>query len=116
LARARYRLGRAQRLLKPGEFARVMKRGRRKRDEFFNLFVLRNDLPHARLGLAVSRKVSPRAVDRNRLRRLVRESFRYHQHGLQGLDVVVMAQAAARKAESARIRDSLANHWQTVAP
>lgn len=93
-----------------------MKQGRRRRDELFNLFVLPNDLPQARLGIAVSRKVSPRAVDRNRLRRLIRDSFRHRQHELAGLDVVVMAQTAARKAQSVRLRDSLANHWQTIAP
>ncbi len=51
-----------------------------------------NDLEHCRLGLAISRRAG-NAVTRNRIRRLVRESFRLLQHGLprkpHGYDVVV---------------------------
>ena len=51
-----------------------------------------NDLGHCRLGLAISRRAG-NAVTRNRIRRLVRESFRLLQHGLPrepyGYDLVV---------------------------
>ena len=51
-----------------------------------------NDLEHCRLGLAISRRAG-NAVTRNRIRRLVRESFRLAQHGLprepHGYDVIV---------------------------
>ena len=51
-----------------------------------------NDLEHCRLGLAISRRAG-NAVTRNRIRRLVRESFRLLQHGLprlpHGYDVIV---------------------------
>lgn len=51
-----------------------------------------NDLDHCRLGLAISRRAGA-AVTRNRIRRLVRESFRLLQHGLprepHGYDLVV---------------------------
>jgi hypothetical protein len=42
----------------------------------FSVFVLANALTHSRIGIAVGRKVAPRAVDRNRIKRLVRETFR----------------------------------------
>jgi len=41
-----------------------------------------NDLGHPRLGLAISKKSAKRAVDRNRIKRVFRESFRLHQHTL----------------------------------
>ena len=51
-----------------------------------------NDLAHCRLGLAISRRAG-NAVTRNRIRRLVRESFRLLEHGLprepHGYDVIV---------------------------
>ncbi len=51
-----------------------------------------NDLQHCRLGLAISRRAGT-AVTRNRIRRLIRESFRLVQHGLprepHGYDVIV---------------------------
>lgn len=44
-----------------------------------------------RLGVVVGRKHVPRAVRRNRVKRLVRETFRNRKSGLAGLDIVVLA-------------------------
>jgi ribonuclease P protein component len=54
------------------------------------------------------------AVRRNRVKRLVRESFRRHQHVLPAVDIVVNARAGARTAESAAITESLEKHWHAV--
>lgn len=91
-----------------------MKRGSRTRDELFSVFAIANSLPQGRLGLAVSKKVSPRAVDRNRIKRHVRESFRSHQETLAGLDVVVMANPAAKQSAPPALRDSLNQHWERI--
>lgn len=92
-----------------------MKRGRRVRDEYFSVFGIPNQLPHGRLGLTVSKKVSLRAVDRNRIKRQVRESFRVHQTMLVGLDVVVMATPQARGSTSPALQQSLHKHWERIA-
>lgn len=47
-------------------------------------------MSHARLGLAIPKKHIKKAVDRNRLKRLVRESFRINQENLGSFDVVVL--------------------------
>lgn len=52
----------------------------------------------ARLGLVVGKKHLKKAVDRNRFKRLVRESFRHHQEQLKGLDIIVLARGAAKQA------------------
>lgn len=91
-----------------------MKRGGRVRDELFNVFAIANNLPHGRLGLAVSKKVAPRAVDRNRLKRHARESFRSHRETLAGLDVVVMANPGARRSPPPALRNSLDQHWERI--
>lgn len=51
----------------------------------------------ARLGLAVSRKVDPDAVGRNRLKRAWRESFRHHRALLAPADYVIVARPPARQ-------------------
>ena len=66
----------------------------------------------ARLGLAISKKNCRHAVGRNRLKRLVRESFRQHRADLQGLDVVVLNQPDARRAGNKVLAASLERHWQ----
>lgn len=91
-----------------------MKRGCRVRDELFSVFAIANNLRHGRLGLAVSKKVSLRAVDRNRIKRHARESFRSHQETLMGLDVVVMANPGAKQSPAAALRDSLNQHWERI--
>ena len=65
----------------------------------------------ARLGLAISKKNCRLATDRNRIKRVVRESFRHHQAALAGLDVVVINQPAARAAGNQQLFSSLAGHW-----
>ena len=92
-----------------------MKHGSRTRDEYFSVFAIPSHLPHGRLGLAISKKVSARAVDRNRIKRRVRESFRECQEGLAGLDIVVMAYPPARYAGSPALRQSLRWHWERIA-
>jgi len=65
----------------------------------------------ARLGLAISKQVSRRAVERNRLKRLVRESFRRVRHRLPAVDVVVMARAQAAGMEGAQLLAQIDELW-----
>ncbi|MDR6937500.1 MULTISPECIES: ribonuclease P protein component [unclassified Luteibacter] len=61
-------------------------------------FLLRfgnNDGDTARLGLAISKRCSKRAVDRNRIKRLAREAFRRARPALPPVDILVMARDSA---------------------
>ena len=66
----------------------------------------------ARLGLAISKKHCRQATGRNRIKRIVRESFRQHQAELAGLDIVVINQPAAKGAANRQLFDSMSTHWQ----
>jgi ribonuclease P protein component len=73
-----------------------------------------NDRGHARLGMAVGSRAVPTAVGRNRLRRLIRESFRRHRDGLPAVDVVVIARAPAAGAPNREVFASLARLWGEI--
>ncbi|WP_223351813.1 ribonuclease P protein component, partial [Escherichia coli] len=52
------------------------------------LLARENGLDHPRLGLVIGKKNVKLAVQRNRLKRLIRESFRHNQETLAGWDIV----------------------------
>jgi ribonuclease P protein component len=105
----------AQRLRCKSDFDRVYKEGRRHTDALFALVVRSNTATTARLGLAIAAKTVGNAVRRNRVKRLIRESFRVHQHELPAVDIVVNARSAARDAPNDRISASLEQHWRRIA-
>ena len=97
---ARYGFPRARRLLKKTDYSRALNSRPVHREAGFVVYLHRNDLSHDRLGLVVSRKVSPRAVIRNRIKRRIRESFRTKSLALSGYDVVVIASPDAARVPS----------------
>lgn len=109
------RLGAERRLRSKLQFDAVYAGGRRIDDRLFGLRVKPNGLGHPRIGLAVAIKTAGNAVLRNRLRRLIRESFRLAQHELPAVDIVVAAKFPAREAPADALRASLATLWKRVA-
>lgn len=85
------------------------------RDKFFLVFANINNLDQSRLGVIASKKVSRHAVDRNRLKRVVREAFRLGRSLLdkngQGLDIVVLTKKAACAVDNKKLFQSLDKHW-----
>ena len=86
--RKRQTLKRHHRLHSQGDFQRVLRRRYVASDPCLVVYVDRNGLMWSRLGIRVSRPVG-NAVERNRLKRLVREAFRLNRHRLPaGVDVI----------------------------
>jgi len=84
------------RLSRSAEFERVYRQGRSTANRHLVLYAFPNPSTQTpRLGLSVSRKVGG-AVDRNRVKRLLREAFARHEQGLSpGQDLVVVARPPA---------------------
>jgi ribonuclease P protein component len=112
---ARERFPRSARLLNGAAYGRVFKRAERSSNRDFTVLTRPNDHGRARLGMAVSKKVSAKAVVRNRIKRVIRESFRRHQAELDGLDVVVIGKAGAAIQRGDGLRRSLEGHWARIA-
>ena len=84
----------------------------RSSDRYFVVFARSRGAGAARLGLAVAKKRVRRANRRNRLKRLIRESFRENQDRLAGLDLVVVAHAPADREPGSNLLASLRKHWR----
>lgn len=104
------------RLRSPREFEAVLAGGRRFTEKWLTAATRANAMTHARLGLAISARAVPRAVDRNRIKRQTRESFRAHRSALPALDIVLLARPGAGKAAAPELRDVLAKLWQKLGP
>jgi ribonuclease P protein component len=112
--RGRLTLPARLRLRRKRDFDAAYARGRRLSDGFFSVTATGNETGVPRLGTAVAVHVAGGAVARNRIRRLIRESFRLHQRELPALDLVVSARPRAREAAPAVLRASLASLWQRL--
>jgi ribonuclease P protein component len=106
------RLRRSRRLRLPAHFQRCFALGERVSGRCFRLHFLAAEAP--RLGLAVSRKVDPRAVVRNRIKRIAREAFRVECDRLPPGDCVLVAQRAAALASADELRHDLERLWQRL--
>lgn len=98
-----YAFKRQAKLLKTDEFSSVFNFRRRISGRYLALHYCYNDLDHARLGLVVGKKVARRSVDRNYMKRVLRELFRLNQHQLSGLDLVARPQMLFSHAQYAEI-------------
>ena len=102
---------RAHRILAKPQFDKVFQEGRKHGDSFFLVVVKANKLADPRLGLAVSARSVGNAVNRNRIKRIIRDSFRLCRDQLPVSDIVISTRHAARDATNQELRKSLEQHW-----
>ncbi|WP_246598917.1 ribonuclease P protein component [Methylogaea oryzae] len=105
------RFSRSDRLLSAGDYSRVFAGAARSSDRYFTVLARPNDLTHARLGLVVAKKNIKTAVQRNRVKRVIREAFRLGKLAMPSHDLVVIVKASAATADNALLRAALARIW-----
>lgn len=103
------------RLTEASEYRRVFDSAHRSADSSFLVLARENSLNAARLGLAVSKKNLRLAVQRNYIKRVIRESFRRRQKVLPGIDIVVLAQKSILQKNSNELNLSIETHWENIA-
>ena len=81
---------------------------------FFLLLAKPNERACERLGIVIAKKNIPKAVNRNRIKRQIRESFRKNRKRLGSVDVVVLARADADKLSNSQIICDLNTLWQDL--
>jgi len=124
-----FTLTKHQRLKSPSDFQRVYQSKQWGGSKHFTFNVLaigvgateitsdsavKEEFDRSLLGVAVSKKVSKRAVDRNRIKRQVREFFRHHQAELDRASLVITAKPSCLKASDEQRKESLLELWNKV--
>jgi ribonuclease P protein component len=100
---------------RPGEFEAVLRSGVRVSTRNFVARALANATLYPRLGMIAGKKSAPRAVDRNRAKRLSREVFRGGGSGIGGFDVTVQLRSDLRTQENSAIRLELQHLLDSLA-
>ena len=107
---------REHRLLNAADFSRVFKEPIKSSDRFFTVLAQPRLVEPAlsRLGLAIAKKQLKRAVDRNRIKRLVRQYFRTNVGDEPAIDYVVLTRAAVRKETNEVLYASLDKNFSYI--
>ncbi|MBT4837869.1 MAG: ribonuclease P protein component [Methylococcales bacterium] len=102
------------RLVEAQDYKFVFSRANKISDRNFTLLARKNSLDHPRLGLAIAKKNIKKSVQRNRIKRLIRETFRQSQNDLSQIDVVVMASKKSFLQSNTELLTSLNSLWQKL--
>ncbi len=110
-----YPYGRELRLLTPAHFSSVFNSSPRKfACRLYTILVSKNQLGHPRIGFTISKKKAKLAVDRNRIKRVVRDNFRLNQADLPAVDMVFIARQGISDCDNKQIHKELEITWQKL--
>ncbi|HDZ37373.1 MAG TPA: ribonuclease P protein component [Marinobacter sp.] len=105
----------SHRLLRPADYGSVFNDVQLKvPHKNFLILATPNNLGHARVGLVFAKKNLKLSVQRNRIKRQVRETFR-HNHEFPGVDIIVLGRQGLANLDNKTVRKSLNDLWQRLA-
>ena len=102
------------RLTRAAEYRQIFNNNKRISDDSITILVGNKSGAFPRLGFAIARKQIAKAVDRNCLKRIFRESFRKNQHRLPARDIVIMVRRSIINIDAAELNSNLLKHWTSV--
>lgn len=105
---------RSHRLVTKAEFKNVFDEPLKVSQRCLMILCRSNQKNHARIGIIVGKRVANSAVARNRIRRIVRDSFRFNQEKLTGWDIVVIARHQCDTLSKEKIRKGIDDLWERL--
>ncbi len=110
-----FKLSKEAKLLDAKAYKFVFSKANKAGDAFFTVLYRKNHLSHARLGVIVAKKNTKKAVDRNRIKRIIRESFRLKTElRTKAFDIIVLSKRMTTQQTNVRLFNSLDKIWQKI--
>ncbi|QJR80977.1 ribonuclease P protein component [Alteromonas pelagimontana] len=109
------KFSRELRLLTPSHFTYVFDDATPAVSPSFTILARKNQLESPRLGITLAKKRIRKAHERNRIKRLIRESFRHKVTGLPHVDIIVIGKSGADKLSNEEVYATLDKLWKKLA-
>lgn len=104
-----------KRLLEAASFKRVFDLpDKRLSTHYVLVLASKNNLDCSRLGLVIGKKNVKLAVQRNRIKRQIREVFRLNQHLINNYDVVIVARRGIAEVKNDELREQFVKFWKKL--
>ena len=107
-----YSYTKKDRLQKANQFSRVFDHATKTSSEFFTILSRENEVHQPRLGIVVAKRRAKRSVDRNILKRIIRESFRLNKHTLPAYDFIVILKRPIKIIKRTHLRIQMDSLWK----
>ncbi len=99
-------------MLTPAHFSFVFQQPQRASVLYLTILGRLNQLGYPRIGLTVAKKQVKHACERNRIKRLTRESFRLNQHKLPSMDFVFLVKKGVAELDNRTLTETLEKLWR----
>ncbi|MBE8167532.1 MAG: ribonuclease P protein component [Shewanella sp.] len=109
-----YTFSRELRLLTPAQFKTVFSNPIKASSAEITLLAVQNQFDHPRVGLTVAKRFVKHAHDRNRIKRIIRDSFRLKQHDLPPVDIVVLVRHGVVDMDNAALHKLVEKLWRKL--
>ena len=110
----KYSFTKSNRLLNSKQFDFVFKKAIKSSCKEFLFLLRKNENNEARLGLIVSKKTAKKAIERNKIKRVVRETFRYNKIALKGNDIIFLSRPEVKFLSKKELRQVLELQWKNL--
>lgn len=108
-----YSFKKSSRLLKKSDYDHVFSKAKKITLTEFVILYRKNNQAYPRLGMALSKKMIAKAHDRNRIKRLIRESFRNNKQ-LPCIDIILLARTGVATIENSILTNTLGKTWDQL--
>lgn len=105
---------RSHRLISQAEYKSLFDKSNKVSQRYLLALFKPNQKSCARLGLVIGKRAVNKAVNRNQIKRIVRESFRLKQEMLKGLDIVIIARQQCDKLSKQKLREGIDQLWEKL--
>ncbi len=102
------------RLQNASQYTRVFDQAIKSNSEFFTILSRENAIGQPRLGIVVAKRHAKRAVDRNTIKRIIRESFRQTKTSLPNNDYIVILKRPIKAIKKTKFKQTLKLQIETL--